>query len=519
MKESIAESLHESLSSSDNTIVNSQSQPSQSELGQESTSSTMTSGSYTNEYNSTPVYVSSPTSDVGQRSSRVSSGPKVNDLKKGDRKSKEKLTKRTKGKRFPAKSAHAHKLQHNSKGSGTSTPSKETLSVHYPVVSSQSVFVSSQESSCFEGLSPELSDFGDHSSEVDTEPREIKIRKSGLSFGMSLAYDEKNRCIVVKSVTNSGAVGRDGRIRVGDRIDAINGKSLSGVNLSKARSIFKRVSTKSEELVIVYAPVPQVQGFALPSGGTPYVNTPGTRSSITDSGMGAQPSQQSTYYPQGIQQPQVQGGPGVQSNIQMHAVMPPQPGPPFSHNMIQGLPPNQQWHIEGTSPYHTPGVQVPPGMNVQGGYFGQFDDQMSKPPPPYMYPHQSGPNPTPGMLPQAPPPQPHPQHLATYQAPPPPSQSWNLGQTGANVHLMQHSPNIGGSQWPGMSGGRMPPGPVHRDPPQYNDLHMMALQQTQQQQQAQQQQAFNVGGQSGMTPGQQYILQPPQNSHFAVSKI
>lgn len=502
-KESIGEGAHDSPGSSDNTLVNSQSQPSQSELGVESASSTMTSGSYTND-NHTSVYVSSPTSDKGQMSSPNS---KMNEGKRTDRKLKEKVTKRMKGRRFPTKSVlHGNKLQQNSVPSAGTVP-QETLSVSYPVASTQSVFVSSQESSCFEGLSPEFSDFGEHSTELDIKPREIVIRKNGSSFGMSLAFDDKNRCIVVKSVSSSGAVGRDGRIRVGDRIDAINGKTLLSVNLSKAKSILKRVSQKSEELIITYAPVAQVQGYPLPSGGTPYTNIPGTRSSVTEGGMVVPQSQQSSYFSP------VQSSLGAQSNLPMHPVIPAPSGHPFSHTMIPGMSPNQQWHVEGASPYHAP---VPQGINVQGGYFGQFDEQMSKPPPPYMYPpYRAGPNPTPGMLSQGP----HPQHMAPYQAPPPPTQSWSMNQTSSNVHLMQHSANLAGSQWAGIPGGHLPSGPVHREPPQYNDLHMRSLQASQQSQQpqTQQQAAFGVGGQAGLTPGQQqYMLQPPQGSHFGV---
>ena len=42
--------------------------------------------------------------------------------------------------------------------------------------------LSSQES-FLEGLSPDMSDYGDHSAEVDTEPREIKIHKGSSSLG------------------------------------------------------------------------------------------------------------------------------------------------------------------------------------------------------------------------------------------------------------------------------------------------------------------------------------------------
>ena len=53
---------------------------------------------------------------------------------------------------------------------------------------------------------PELSDYGDHSNELDT----TKILCAGYSVGLSIDFDDKNSCIVVKSVSKGGAVGRDG---------------------------------------------------------------------------------------------------------------------------------------------------------------------------------------------------------------------------------------------------------------------------------------------------------------------
>ena len=61
-----------------------------------------------------------------------------------------------------------------------------------------------------EGLSPQLSDYGDHSNELETTPREAKILRAGYSVGLSIDFDDKNSCIVVKSVSKGGAVGRDG---------------------------------------------------------------------------------------------------------------------------------------------------------------------------------------------------------------------------------------------------------------------------------------------------------------------
>lgn len=52
---------------------------------------------------------------------------------------------------------------------------------------------------------------------------------------MSLACDAETDSIVVKSILSGSAVGRDGRIRIGDCIIAINRESLEGVSLSQAK--------------------------------------------------------------------------------------------------------------------------------------------------------------------------------------------------------------------------------------------------------------------------------------------
>ena len=52
---------------------------------------------------------------------------------------------------------------------------------------------------------------------------------------MSVGYDEKNDWFVVRSVSSSGAVSKDGRIRVGDRLLAINAKHLEALGLPKVK--------------------------------------------------------------------------------------------------------------------------------------------------------------------------------------------------------------------------------------------------------------------------------------------
>ena len=55
------------------------------------------------------------------------------------------------------------------------------------------------------------------------------------SKGMSLMEDKG--LIFVKKIDSTSVLGRDGRIRAGDRILSINGKSLDGLAINKVRSV------------------------------------------------------------------------------------------------------------------------------------------------------------------------------------------------------------------------------------------------------------------------------------------
>lgn len=50
-----------------------------------------------------------------------------------------------------------------------------------------------------------------------------------------------NGCLV-KSISRTGAIGRDGRVKVGDLIVKVNTETLRGVTNSQARAILKRTN-------------------------------------------------------------------------------------------------------------------------------------------------------------------------------------------------------------------------------------------------------------------------------------
>ena len=422
--------------SSDTTLVNSESQPSQTEVSHESS-------------------VSSIVADA-------SGTPKAQHHKK----EKTRRLKIRGKKNDKSKSSSEHKLKVAKKDHGSLDDKKRRHRLHSPlhkdpsssyqhnltVCLSQQAFTSSQDSNFDIGLSPEC-ESGEHSSEIDTEPREIRIRKEGNSNpGLSLAYDDKSSSIVVKSVSSSGVIAKDGRIRVGDRIDSINGKSMIGVHATRAKQILKRAA-KMDELVIVY--VPAVQTY-IPTSTSSYS---GRQMSLNDSqgsllsagsegggGGGVQPPQPGAYHPP--QQDDLltsQAGGALTHPPGIHVAM----APPL-------VQPNPPW--PGTDMFH----------HMQPAQY--YDKPMGKPPPPpYGYPQGMA---YPASITAQPNHQSIPWNMHSTAAQPRPS---NFGM---GVSMMQAPPGMMTPHW-GIPSGPPPPHPPplmppHRDPPQYSDFHAMA---------------------------------------------
>ena len=462
--------------SSDTTLVNSESQPSQTEISHESS-------------------VSSIITDT-------SGTPRVQHQKKKEKKSR---TLKIRRKNDKAKSSGSNvKLKKDAAGGSLEdkrkrhrlhsplhkVPSPHNLSVNYNSLSQQA-FTSSQDSNFDIGLSPE-GESGEHSSEVDMEPREIRIRREGSSsLGLSITYDDKTNAIVVKSVSSSGAVAKDGRIRVGDRIESINGKSMIGVNTNKARHILKKAS-KLDELAIVY--VPAIQTY-IPAAGYSGKRQPSSEMSLndsqgsllsTESGGERQQQQPSASYRQQqltmtSQMPQGDAPSLMTSQsggMTHHAPPPPQGvqamhmGPQISSaaGMSRLVQPTPQW-----PGYHPGNMGPPPPRTMTRGY---YDDQMGKPPPPpYGYPHQSTTTPPQGILSNQPGAYPS---LPTWNmhssGPQPPPSGLHMASMG--VGMMQAPPSMipwsMAPQPPPPHPSMMPP---HREPPQYADFHAMAASQ------------------------------------------
>ena len=489
-----SDNSHTASSESNTTLVNSQGQPSQTELGVVDSNTTITSSSNQSKSqpSSQPATSSVSTSSSGGGGLKLTSflhkgkgkGKKNEKSSKGgssDTKTKEKSHRKGKEKAKESaqnESSHASPKSGSKKSRGSAKDQVASAMLldrnntpqspqgHYALrvggYASTQALGNSQES-FLEGLSPELSDYGDHSNELDTTPREAKILRAGYSIGLSIDFDDKNSCIVVKSVSKGGAVGRDGRIRVGDRIEAINGKTLAGQSLTRAKAILKRAS-KSDEICITYLPAPGPAQFALPLSSSAnqqpqekhQQKEKPSPQTIPASQTLPTPQKQDAYYsiasmaaPLREQQdlppgpPAAQGGPpqgpGPGGPMQLQSMAPQQ-------QQMQTLPPHmiqqqggavQQWgQMEGVSPYHNTGMQ----HHIQPqGYYNQRptrEEQMGKLPPPYLFPHQAQVPPQaaagPGRMMVAPPPPPPGQSpygamVASSQAPPP-QMSWSLQQ-------------------------------------------------------------------------------------------
>jgi len=302
--------------------------------------------------------------------------------------------------------------------------------------SSQQPLTNSQES-FVDGFSPELSD---HSNEMDTSPQEAQILSAGYSLGMQVSLDAKNNCVVVKSVSSSGAVGRNGRIRVGDKIEAVNGESVGDLSLAKVKQILKRAA-KANEFTITYTPSLMAASphFSLsPQSNPPATAAPAAtvassatkdsspgynkastakastleskksggeeRGSSSKEGTamgGSSKSKTEVYYSQlpsvvaslheqeASHQAPAPGGP----SIPMHA---PQGGGASGGGVLSGghmmqpppPPPSQPGAAMGS---WMDGGGVTPYHQMQGYYGARtIEDQLGKPPPPYMFPHHQG---------------------------------------------------------------------------------------------------------------------------------
>ncbi|XP_061191832.1 multiple PDZ domain protein-like isoform X3 [Saccostrea echinata] len=83
----------------------------------------------------------------------------------------------------------------------------------------------------------------------------IKIKKARDPLGLTVeAVDKGANGCMVKSLINSGAVSKDGRIKEGDYIVSVNNESMRRITNAQARAIIRRASLQGLDISVAYIP-------------------------------------------------------------------------------------------------------------------------------------------------------------------------------------------------------------------------------------------------------------------------
>lgn len=144
-------------------------------------------------------------------------------------------------------------------------------------------------------MSPLLSPSPIHSLGGSTESlpstleKTIKIRKGQEQLGITVdAIDKGVNGCVVKSISPNGAIGRDGRIAVGDYIVSINNESMRRITNAQSRAILRRASLLGIDINITYI---------TSSDATTHKETAGSRTQEFSPTHSAMPSPNSNLSP------------------------------------------------------------------------------------------------------------------------------------------------------------------------------------------------------------------------------
>ena len=69
------------------------------------------------------------------------------------------------------------------------------------------------------------------------------------------AVDQGNNGCLVKTVTESGAIAKDGRIAVGDYLVSVNNESMRRITSAQSRAILRRANLLSTDIRYVYTDI------------------------------------------------------------------------------------------------------------------------------------------------------------------------------------------------------------------------------------------------------------------------
>ncbi|CAM1306086.1 Uncharacterised protein PB.4703, partial [Pycnogonum litorale] len=87
--------------------------------------------------------------------------------------------------------------------------------------------------------------------------RSIKIKKGSDQFGINIEVVEKGiNGALVRSISKTGAIQKDGRIQVGDYLMSVNNETMRQVTNSQARAILRRTHLICTDISVTYVPGP-----------------------------------------------------------------------------------------------------------------------------------------------------------------------------------------------------------------------------------------------------------------------
>ncbi|GAA6078418.1 multiple PDZ domain protein [Tachysurus ichikawai] len=82
----------------------------------------------------------------------------------------------------------------------------------------------------------------------------ITVLRGNASLGMTVSALRDGSGISIRSVVNGGAISKDGRLKVGDGILALNGETATNLTNAQARAMLRRHSLIGPELSVTYVP-------------------------------------------------------------------------------------------------------------------------------------------------------------------------------------------------------------------------------------------------------------------------
>ncbi|XP_073763749.1 multiple PDZ domain protein isoform X24 [Danio rerio] len=91
--------------------------------------------------------------------------------------------------------------------------------------------------------------------------RTITVVKGNASLGMTVCALKDGPGMLIRSIIHGGSISRDGRLRVGDLILAINGELTGNLTNAQARAMLRRHSLIASDMGITYVPAEYLEEY------------------------------------------------------------------------------------------------------------------------------------------------------------------------------------------------------------------------------------------------------------------